>query len=124
MFQTEPLRGRCQLVGGNFLEAVPAGGDLYILKRVLVDRTDDEACTLFTNIRRAMAPQGRVLLADPDSRSPFGQLYDLLMLMVFGSRLRTEAQVQALLAQTGFTLARAIETRASTTLRLLEGVPA
>jgi O-methyltransferase domain len=118
------LRGRCQLVGGDFLEAVPAGGDLYILKRVLVDRTDDEARTLFTNIRRAMAPQGRVLLADPDSRSPFGKLYDMLMLMVFGSRLRTEAEVQALLAQTGFTLSRVIETRASTTLRLLEGVPA
>ena len=38
VFQTEPLRGRCQLVGGDFLEAVPAGGDLYILKRVLVGR--------------------------------------------------------------------------------------
>ena len=43
VFDTEPLRGRCQLVGGDFLAAVPAGGDLYILKRVLVDRTDDEA---------------------------------------------------------------------------------
>ena len=72
VFQTEPLRGRCQLVGGDFLAAVPAGGDLYILKRVLVDRTDDEARTLFTNIRRAIAPQGRVLVADPDGRSSFG----------------------------------------------------
>jgi SAM-dependent methyltransferase len=124
VFQAEPLRGRCQLVGGDLLAAVPAGGDLYILKRVLVDRTDDEARTLLSNIRRAMAPQGRVLLADPDSHSPFGKLYDMLMLMVFGSRLRTEAEVQALFAQTGFTLARAIETRAMTTLRLLEGVPA
>ena len=43
-------------------------------------------------------------MADPDSRSPFGKLYDMLMLMVFGSRLRTEAEVQALFAQTGFTL--------------------
>jgi hypothetical protein len=124
VFQTEPLRGRCQLVGGDFLAAVPAGGDLYILKRVLVDRTDDEARTLLTNIRRAMAPQGRVLVADPDSRSSFGKLYDMLMLMAFGSRLRTEAEVQALFAQTGFTLTRAIETRSMTTLRLLEGVPA
>jgi hypothetical protein len=111
-------------VGGDFLAAVPAGGDLYILKRILVDRTDDEARTLLTNIRRAMAPQGRVLAADPDSRSPYGKLYDMLMLMVFGSRVRTDAEVQALFAQAGFTLARAIETRSSTTLRLLEGVPA
>jgi len=103
---------------------VPAGGDLYILKRVLVDRTDDEVRTLFTNIRRAMAPHGRVLVADPDGRSSFGKLYDMLMLMVFASRLRTEAEVQALFAQTGFTLTRAIETRSMTSLRLLEGGPA
>jgi O-methyltransferase domain len=124
VFDTETLRGRCQLVGGDFLTAVPAGGDLYLLKRILVDRTDDEAHTLLRNIRRAMAPQGRVLVADPDSRSPYGKLYDMLMLMVFGSRLRTDVDVQALFAQTGFTLSRAIETRAVTTLRLLEGVPA
>ena len=63
-------------------------------------------------------------MADPDSRSPFGKLSDMMLLMVFGSRLRTGAAVQALFAQTGFTLTRAIETRAMTTLRLLEGVPA
>ena len=114
----------CQLVGGDFLAAVPAGGDLYILKRVLMDRTDDETRTLLTNIRHAMVPQGRLLVAEPDSRSAYGKLMDMVMLMIFGSRLRTDAEVQALFAQTGFTLTRAIETRASTTLRLLEGVPA
>jgi hypothetical protein len=124
VFQAATFQGRCQLVGGDFLLTVPAGGDLYILKRILVDRTDDEARTLLSNIRRAMAPQGRVLVADPDSRSPYGKLYDMLMLMVFGSRLRTEADVQGLFSQTGFRLTRAIETRAFTTLRLLEGVPA
>jgi O-methyltransferase domain len=46
VFNTAALRGRCQLVGRDFLAAVPAGGDLYILKRILVDRTDDEARTL------------------------------------------------------------------------------
>ena len=89
-----------------------------------MDRTDDEAHTLLTNIRRAMAPQGCIIVAEPDSRSPYGKLMDMLMLMAFGSRLRTDAEVQALFAQTGFTLTRAIETRASTTLRLLEGLPA
>jgi hypothetical protein len=45
----------------------------------------------------------------------------MFMLMVFGSRLRTDAEVQTLFAQAGFTLARALETHS--TLRLLEGVP-
>ena len=56
VFQTDALRGRCHLVGGDFLGAVPAGGDLYILKRILIDWTGDEARTLLTNIRRAMVP--------------------------------------------------------------------
>jgi hypothetical protein len=123
LFQTEPLRGRCQLMGGDFLAGVPAGGDLYILKRVLIERMTRPG-TLFAHIRRAIAPQGRVLVADPDGRSSFGKLYDMLMLMVFGSHLRTEAEVQVLFAQTGFMLTRAIETRSMTSLRLLEAVPA
>jgi|RhiMetdeSRZDD1v2_1073273.scaffolds.fasta_scaffold88916_4 hypothetical protein len=34
----------------------------------------------FTNIRRVMVPQGQGLMAAPDSRLPFGKLYDMLML--------------------------------------------
>jgi O-methyltransferase domain len=122
VFHTEAFRGRCHLVGGDFLVAVPAGGDLCILKRILIDRTDEAAHTLLTNIHSAMAPGGRILVADPDSCSLYGQCLDMFMLMVFGSRLRTDAEVQALFAQAGFTLTRALETHS--TLRLLEGVPA
>jgi len=121
VFHMEALRGRCQLVGGDFLAALPARGDLYLLKRILIDQTDEAAHTLLTNIRRTMVPGGRVLVADPDSRSLYGQCLDMFMLMVFGSRLRTDAEVQALFAQAGFTLTRVLETRS--TLRLLEGVP-
>jgi O-methyltransferase domain len=121
VLHTDALQGRCQLVGGDFLVAVPAGGDLYVLKRILIDRTDDEARTLLTNIRHAIAPQGRVLVADPESTSLYGKLLDMFMLMVQGGRLRTNAEVQALFTQTGFQLTRAMETRSA--LRLLEGVP-
>jgi hypothetical protein len=121
VFQTDAFRERCQLVGGDFLLAVPAGGDLYLLKRILIDRTDDEARTLLTNIRRAMVPQGRVLVADPESRSLYGKLLDMFMLVIQGSRLRTNVEVQTLFAQTGFQLTRTVETHSA--LRLLEGVP-
>jgi O-methyltransferase domain len=93
-----------------------------MLKRILIDQTDEAAHTLLTNIRKAMAPRGRVLVADPDSRSLYGQFLDMFMLMVFGSRLRTDAEMQALFARAGFILTRTMETRS--TLRLLEGGPA
>lgn len=36
---------RCKVVGGDFLREVPGGGDLYILKRILVDQTDGTGAT-------------------------------------------------------------------------------
>jgi hypothetical protein len=119
--QLGAFQERCQLVGGDFLEAVPVGGDLYILKRILIDKTDAEACTLLSNIRTAMRPQGRILVADPESHSLYGKSLDMFMLVMFGSRLRSNAEVRELFAQTGFQLTRAVET--CSTLRLLEGVP-
>jgi hypothetical protein len=45
----------------------------------------------------------------------------MFMMVMFGSRLRSNAEVQELFAQTGFQLTRAMET--GSTLRLLEGMP-
>jgi hypothetical protein len=119
--QLDAFQERCQLVSGDFLEAVPVGGDIYILKRILIDKTDAEARTLLSNIRCAIGPQGRILMADPESHSLYGKSLDIFMLVMFGSRLRSNAEVQELFAQTGFQLNRAVETHS--TLRLLEGVP-
>jgi hypothetical protein len=57
MLQGEVSAGRCQIVGGDFLTAVPPGGDEYILKRILIDRDDAQAHTLLTNCRAAMGPR-------------------------------------------------------------------
>lgn len=120
--QSEPFNDRCDFVGGDFMTAAPAGGDVYILKRILMDRTDEQVCTLLRNIRRAMALGGRVLVAEPDTSCLYGRLLDIHMLVNFGSRLRTDTEVQALLVQSGFKPGRAIGTGSSTSLRLLEGI--
>ena len=121
MSTLEPFQERCELVGGDFLEAVPAGGDIYALKRILIDRTDADARTLLTNIRTAMDRRGRLLVADPESHSQYGMSLDMFKLVMFGSRLRSNAEIQELLAQSGFRLLRTMET--SSTLRLLEAAP-
>ena len=114
---------RCQIVGGDFLTAVPPGGDVYILKRILVDRDDAQAHTLLANCRAVMGPQGRVVVADPDLTSLYGACFDMLMLGVFGSgsRIRTEAELRDLFGHAGFTLTQTLAT--PSTLRLVEGVP-
>ena len=120
--QPEALSQRCDFVGGDYNVSVPAGGDLYILKRILQSRTDGQVDTLLQNIRRAMAPGGRVLIAEPDNSSSYGRLLDMHMLVNFGGRLRTEMEIEALLTQSGFAVGRTITTGSSTTLRLVEGL--
>jgi SAM-dependent methyltransferase len=120
--QIEPFGEQCDVVGGDYNVSVPAGGDLYILKRILQSRTDAQVDTLLQNIRRAMAPGGRVLVAEPDNSSPYGRLLDMHMLVNFGGRLRTDVEIEALLTQSGFALGRTITTGSSTSLRLVEGI--
>jgi len=45
---------RCAFVGGNFFEAVPKGGDAYILRNIVHDWGDDQAVAILTSCRRAM----------------------------------------------------------------------
>lgn len=114
-------RHRCQLQSGDFFHAVPAGGEVYLLKRILPAFNDTQAGTLLRNCRVAMVPQSRILIADPDTSSLYGRLFDIAMLGIFDGRLRTDAELQELFANAGLVLTRTITTRS--TLRLVEGRP-
>jgi hypothetical protein len=43
---------------------VPGDGDAYILSRVIHDWDDDAALTILRNCRRAIRPDGRLLLVE------------------------------------------------------------
>lgn len=109
---------RCDLVAGDFFESVPAGGDAYLLSRILHDWPDERAAEILASIRRAMAP-GSYLLAI-DSLMPehveeradhqFLVTMDLHMYTLFGARERTEDQMRRLLSGAGFEVARVAPT--------------
>jgi hypothetical protein len=109
------LKGRCQFAGGNMLESVPSGGDAYLIKRVLMDSTDQEVVAVLENCRAAMKPGGRLLVVDPmlpgDNVPHPNWLMDINALVVHGGACRTEAQFSDLLASAGFALSRVIATR-------------
>ena len=104
---------RCELVGGSFFDAVPAGGDAYILRGIIPGFEDDQAVAILTNCRRAMTADARVLLVerylatDPREALPI-LLSDLEMLVNVGGRERTTDEYATLLARGGFRLAQAI----------------
>jgi hypothetical protein len=104
------LQDRCQLVGGNFFESVPTGGDAYLLRYIIHDWDDERAITILKNCYEAMQSNGRVLLVEmviPQGNEPFyGKLLDLQMLLNYGGRERTEVEYQVLLETAGFSLTK------------------
>ncbi len=99
---------RVERVGGSFFESVPAGGDVYLLKHILHDWSDDECVKILRNVREAMVLDGRVVVVEmlitdqgPPSRAP---LLDLNMLVMLTGKERTTEEFAALFAKAGLKL--------------------
>jgi hypothetical protein len=122
---TAPLKERITLAGGDFFESVPAGGDAYLLKYILHDWDDARCLTILRNIRKAIAPGGRLFVFDAvlkeNNEPDFGALMDLNMLVMTGGRERTEPEFRDLLRQTGFELKRV--TRTDAPVSIVEAIP-
>ncbi|MGA5299676.1 methyltransferase [Nucisporomicrobium flavum] len=100
---------RCDIVAGDHLKSVPAGGDVYLLKSIVHGFADAEATAVLANCRKAMAPDGRVWIVEfvlPPGNTPSpGKLMDLLMLVgSHGGRERGEAEFRELCADAGLEL--------------------
>jgi L-alanine-DL-glutamate epimerase-like enolase superfamily enzyme len=120
---------RCQIVGGNFFEAVPAGGDAYVLKHVLHGWDDEQANRILRQCRRAMGSTGTLLIVErvlgpPNEDSP-GKISDLNMLVAAeDGRERTRDEWAALLARAGFRVVGITPTATAGMQSLIEGSPA
>jgi hypothetical protein len=99
------LADRCELVAGNFLESVPSGAGAYILKHVLRDWDDADACKILSNCRQALGPEARLIVIDAmldprASRDRTCKLLDLEEMFLMGM-LRTRDELLALLTASG-----------------------
>src|SRR5262245_26530387 len=123
--QRSEVATRCELVAADFFKSAPAGGDAYILKRVLHDWSDDEAVHILKNCRRAIAAEGKVLVIEqvvkPSNQPDPAKWMDLNMLTLLTGRERTEAEFEELYARAGFKLTRVVP---AMRLSFVEGVAA
>jgi O-methyltransferase/methyltransferase family protein len=114
---------RCTLESGNFFEAVPKGGDAYIMKRTLHDWDDERCAKILANCRNAMSEKGRVLVVEsviPPGNDPHrGKLLDIQMLVI-GGRERTKQEFAAVFREAGLKLTRVLPTKCP--LSIVEGV--
>jgi len=100
------LKGRMELVGGDFFENVPAGGDLYILKSILHDWDDESSIKILGKVHKVMGPKSRLLVIDSvldeGNHPSFGKMTDILMMAAAGGKERTLKQWESLLSASGF----------------------
>ena len=119
-FEAAGIGGRCRFRGGDFFDAVPSGGDVYILSHILHDWGDEEALEILRSCRRAAAPGARLLIAEALASSPEEAAYpmpaDMLLLANTEGRLRSSGEYEALLASAGFRCERLIRTAAAVSL--------
>ncbi|HYZ34473.1 MAG TPA: methyltransferase [Crenalkalicoccus sp.] len=111
------IAARCDVVTGDFFQAVPAGAEVYVLKKVVHDWDDGDVRRILASCRRAVRPRGRLLLVEhvvpPGDGPSFNKLLDLLMLVWTGGRERTEAEHAELLAAAGFAVVRTVPTESA-----------
>lgn len=119
------LADRCEVVGGDFFDAVPSGADAYFLRHIVHDWDDERAGAILNAIRRAMPAGSRLLVVEyvlpPGDAPSFGKLLDLTMLLLPGGVERTEQEFRRLYELAGFRLTRVVPTDGD--LSVVEGVP-
>ena len=105
---------RCDTTGGSFFDAVPSGGDIYLLSWILHDWNDEQSVAILRSCRRAVGPDGRLLVIEqlipPGNDPALSKLYDVHMLVLSGGRERTEDEYRELLEMADFRLMRVVPT--------------
>ncbi|MEE4338068.1 methyltransferase [Erythrobacter sp.] len=101
--------------GNFFRDSIPAGFDLVSLVRILHDHDDGPALDLLRNIRRALDPGKRLMIAEPMARVPgaeaMGEAFFGLYLWAMGSgRARSAEEIRAMLAEAGFSASKTVPT--------------
>ncbi|WP_234327119.1 acetylserotonin O-methyltransferase [Streptomyces sp. NRRL WC-3742] len=99
---------RCGLVAGDFTQALPAGGDVYVLARVLHDWDDDRCAAILGRCAQAMDGGARLLLVERllpgHGKASLAARWDLHMLCNVGGRERSAEEYERLLDAAGFDL--------------------
>ncbi len=122
----EAFPERWTTVGGDFFQAVPTGGDAYVLKRILHDWSDEQCVRILRCCRAAMGDRARLLVIDaviPTGNAPHpGKVMDMLMMVLAEGRKRIEQEFRALFGQAGLHLTTIAMT--PSTLSIVEAIPA
>lgn len=122
------LSGRSSVASGDARHGpLPAGADLISLVRVLHDHDDEDALAILGSVRRAIAPAGTLLIAEPMAEVPgaeaVGAYFEMYLLAMGSGRPRTAAELTAMLQAAGFEQVVRLPTRQPLLTSLLTARP-
>jgi len=102
-------------VAGSFFESVPEA-DMYTLKHILHDWSDDKCITILRNVHKAMKADGTLIILETilpdlgDISNAMAKAVDMVMLNVAGGLERSAAEWTRLLEQGGFRIEQVVDT--------------
>jgi hypothetical protein len=109
--EAQGVISRCNLISGDFFESVPKDFNAYLMKSIIHDWEDEKALAILKNCRASINKHGKLLLIervigqDAPQSVKWGDLY---MMVIYGSRVRTEQEFRNLLRASDFELKRVI----------------
>jgi len=115
LLDTAGVGERCKVIGGDMQQSVPPGGDGYLIKWVLMDRSDEQAIKVLKNCMEAMANDAKILVVEmvmpPRGAASFANIMDLQMMLLFGKGcIRTEGEFRALFKAAGLMVTKCLPT--------------
>ncbi|SHF84499.1 O-methyltransferase [Streptoalloteichus hindustanus] len=109
------LAERCAVVTGDFFRSIPDGADLYLLKSILHDWTDERATAILRRCREAMSARSRLLVIEKVLPDTTGRgvardagLADLTMMVIYSGRERRRAEFEWLCARAGLSVTNVV----------------
>ena len=111
------VNDRLETIPGNFFENIPEGADMYFLKSIIHNLSDDQCIDLLKRIKAILPDNGKILIFEPivenNNRYSFAKLYDIQMLVSRnGGKERTNTEFYDLVNKSGMQLKRIIQTAA------------
>jgi len=110
--EAQGVISRCNLIPGDFFESVPKDFDAYLMKSIIHDWDDEKALAILKNCRASINKHGKLLLIErvigQDDAPLSVKWQDLYMMVIYGSRVRTEQEFRNLLRASDFELKKVI----------------
>ena len=111
------VTGRLETISGNFFESIPKGGEMYFLKSIIHNLSDNQCIDILKKIKTVLPSTGKILIFEPiienNNRYSFAKLYDIQMLVGRNEgKERTREEFEVLIEKSGLKLNRIVQTAA------------